>query len=1175
MKRIICVILSAVLAFSVFFNMNLCVNGVSAEEKDACEFAEEIGEMIEKASLDFDSADEANTVNNEFKTCRLIVKTAGKLNTLNAVSFVNGYNNIWILQFNSIESTCSAFEFYSKQTNIDFVEADKVISVSDAGDSFTLYGEPDKGHLSWGPDFLGIDKFNNSLISSGKQLANITVAVIDSGIESKHEFLDGRVIPTNVNTSGSGERNSSEDDFGHGTQVAGVIADSTLENVLIKPYKVLDNFGQGTLVSVAAGINCAINDNVDIINLSLGFYEDSVFFEETIKKAIAKDITVVGAAGNSSTDEPYFPSSYSGVIRVSAINSSGVIANFSNYGDITFSAPGVNINSSTIGNNYTVCKGTSFAAPFCSAIAAAVKSVMPLAPSEDVIDVLKTYSVLPVYNDSEKEMGFGIIYAPQDFENKLSGKTEAPGFITQAPSIALEPFKLDIKCKTPNSVIYYTTDGSIPLCSNPKAVIYDGNPITISESCCVYAVAYSEGRFRSAVTGYNAVIAPNIPQDELSINADGIITEYRGNAASVSIPKTVNSITVKGIGDNTFNGKNLKIIVAPNEVVSFGNGTFEDCRFLEFVIAEGVTAVGDRCFRNCVLADTFNLGELTTIGASAFENVCSGSNAVFGKTFSIDAENLAYVPENAFRSSAISEIKCKNISSISKNSFSECDSLVNVDLKTGSNIPEGCFKGCNFLENVSISGLKAISSSCFADCPMLTNVNLPDAELLLPYSFARCISLKKISLPNVISMFSNAFADCCQLREIELSSLEYFEDTPASAPEFPENLKSFIAPRMKKTLSDMFGNSKEISEIYLNSVTDIAEYTFRGCNGIYYLNLESVTNLKKNSLAECSAEFIDLSRLITADSLPDNSGIMLSNSFIETTCTADNLTLYGSPSSFVERYAQYKGYGFIPLPIISNEIPQNIISSSELISVSAIGYNLEYQWFSNTENSNENGIPIAGATQASYLFTEKDTAPFYYCVVTQNDSGTVSKAKTSVIVNDTTPADYTEYEKAVEKAQKIDRTLYIDTSALDHALSKNVYGRYKCEQNIVDEQTKIILDAINNLEMNVVKKIYLFSSKTDLYLFSGIQAIIMILPEGAIYDNIEWSSSNSSAFTVNKSGYVRCVGNGKATITATVYNPDGSTACASLEFEKKLLGIEKIFSFFFKWIFILISDING
>ena len=82
-------------------------------------------------------------------------------------------------------------------------------------------------------------------------------------------------------------------------------------------------------------------------------------------------------------------------------------------------------------------------------------------------------------------------------------------------------------------------------------------------------------------------------------------------------------------------------------------------------------------------------------------------------------------------------------------------------------------------------------------------------------------------------------------------------------------------------------------------------------------NIENVKTLKENALAYCTAEFIDARSLESTASLPDNSGILLSNNFYESTDTAENLTVYGTPGTFVERYAVKKGYNFI---IIQNTI---------------------------------------------------------------------------------------------------------------------------------------------------------------------------------------------------------------------------------------------------------------
>ena len=242
-------------------------------------------------------------------------------------------------------------------------------------------------------------------------------------------------------------------------------------------------------------------------------------------------------------------------------------------------------------------------------------------------------------------------------------------------------------------------------------------------------------------------------------------------------------------------------------------------------------------------------------------------------------------------------------------------------------------------------------------------------------------------------------------------------------PLFPRNLESFTAPSLKKTVPDMFKASPKISRIMLNAAEEIAPYTFRGCRGIYMLGIAGVEQLGENALSDCVIRFADAPNLVSAKSLPNNSGILLSNNFVEAYETAEALTVYGTAGTFVERYANYKGYEFVPIPFVANEMPKYITEDSERVNVSAVGFDLQYQWYWNTENSAEGGTPIEGATGSAYTFTPSDTAPYYYCVITQNDLGTITKVTTEVIIKDSTPADYTEYNKAVEKAKAVNRDL--------------------------------------------------------------------------------------------------------------------------------------------------------
>lgn len=1189
MKRVLSAILCICLILPLCSFSNISAYNENEEKREAHALASAIGKMIadSESGKDFGIIEKNMDPGGkyaEFEACRLMVKARGKIDYLGAVQYVTGPDNYTVLRFESPQATARAYEKYIAMPQVISVEADKYISAAADNDNpeFPSVGSSDpsqKEYISWGPSFIGLDRFNHQITEQVEELPEIKVAVIDSGVDFNHPFLKNRVIPTQINTSGSGTRNSSMDDYCHGTQVAGVIADATLDNVKILPYKVLNNRGQGTLLSLAAGINCAVKDGVDVINISLGFYESSDILRDTINYALSKDIIITAAAGNDATDKPYYPSSYPGVLRVIAVNEKNSIPNFTNYGDdVDFAAPGVRITTTNYGGGFVTVDGTSFAAPLAASLAAAMKTFVSDASSEGICYIIKEYCVKPINYMSElsEVFGAGVIFAPELSGASSYRKAETPVFSEESDIFRVEPFDLTIECGTENSVIYYTVDGTLPSKNGSTSILYDGKPIHIDHSCGILAVAYAEDYYRSGIALFNTVVARNAPESDFEITPDGIITEYRGSSTSFSVPKTVDSITVRGIGDGVFKGRNIKELILPNAVTYLGNEAFKGCSELRYLSSDGVTEIGDHCFSGCTFLYSPIFGELSHIGKYAFENTGRSYYELTGDTFSLELGLLTEIPEGAFKGSAVCMIALDNVTNIGKDAFSDCNALVNVKINSLLNLPAGAFRGCISLKKIYIGKIVSIPVSCFNTCEALTEIDLPDVEYVFSNAFENCSSLTKINLPKAILIYYNAFSGCDSLRELDLPELTAFDFgyPPASGSAIlPNNLESFSASKMKKTVPDMFAKCSDISVIYLPAAKEIAEFSFRGCENIFYLDLESVTELDSDALSGCKAQFIDLRNLVKTSSLPSGSGIMLSNEFLESNAQTDGLTVYGTPNTFVERYAAHKGWDFVPIPIIANEIPTNITSDSDIVYVSAVGFNLKYQWYESTEYSTEKGTPIEGATEASYIFTDKDTAPFYYCIITQNDFEICSQVVTPIIVKDTTPADYTEYNKAVKKAEGIDRSLYVDLTELDMALLTDIGGKYSCEQSIVDAQTKAILDAIDNLSFRSASKLYIFVTDTDLPLFGKADIVVLPLPEDSVYQKIEMSSDNRKAFVVSDLGYIRCVGSGKATVTVKLTNLDGSELTDTLVFESKLSRFADILAFFFRWIFVLITEL--
>lgn len=1182
MKRIISIILclSIIFGFSAngFSAVETVSSSVNTNKTDdtitATEFALKLNSLIEYSeSLSFTNE------KGEFETARLVVKSSSEINTDNTVSVVNGFDDLWVLQYASPEDAETAYNSFKTKDNIEFVEVDKKVSAISSAESMHIpYEQSLDDRLSWGPSYIGIDVMNDKFIEQNLTLQNVTVAVVDTGVDHTHEFLKDRVVPTRINTCGEGERNSSMDDNGHGTQIAGVIVDSTPDNVTVRAYKALDRYGNGTLVSVAAAINCAVKDGVDVINISLGFYEESEVLKSAIHNAYVNDIFIVASAGNDKTDAPYYPSSYNEVVRVGAVNERGIVANFSNYTDIDISAPGVSVYTTTLNNGYQNVSGTSIASPFVASVAAMILSVSPEATPEDLTNIITDNAVDVMENDSSIYYGAGILYSPEAHENYTNYTKTATPVFSHATAIYRETFELTITCDTPDAVIYYTTDRTIPFKRNPNAKIYDGTPIVIDKTTNILASAYSDGAYRSSIADFSAIVAPYVTADEVTVSPDGFITSYTGTSRSISIPESINGIAIKGIGDGVFDGKDMKEVMLHSSASVIGKNAFANNPELKSVIGLGITTVGDNAFYGCRKLKNIILGELTSIGKYSFCQAGKDEFEINEISFSLNLNGITEIPEGAFMGSAVSEIESEYIGTIGANAFTECNALVNVSINYLFSMPAGAFKGCKSLAEVNIGGLSILPVGAFSTCENLEHVHMNDVTFVNSNAFENCVALNLVELNKAEIVFSNAFNGCNSLITLDLPSMNSFEpslEALGTIPKLPKNLLAFNAPKLEKTVKYMFSSCPDIILILLPSVTELAPKTFSGCQYMIILDLSAVESVQANAFENSAALFIYATNLVSTESLPDNSGILLTNKFVESTATPENLTVYGTPGTYIERYCEYKGYEFISIPFIFSDMPEYITENSEMVTVRAVGFNLEYQWYSNTVRSTEGGTPIEGATNESYTFTDNDNAPFYYCKITQSDIDKETVVYTDIIVKDTTPADYTEYNKAVEQALAIDKTQYINFEILEQALEVDVQNRYSCEQEYVDAQTQSILDAIENLERIKITAITLVAVTYNLRLFE-IAKIIPVLTPGDFtdYSGIVWHCDNEDVIRVSESGYVSCIGNGTATVTAEITNPDGSVVTGTITFTCNLNPFEKIIAFCFNWFIILYYRIN-
>ncbi|MBK7934310.1 MAG: S8 family serine peptidase [Pyrinomonadaceae bacterium] len=203
----------------------------------------------------------------------------------------------------------------------------------------------------------------------------VTVAIVDSGIETEHPDLTGKVIES-VEARVEGNRvvfdaSTAGDSAGHGTACAGIIA-SIAPDAKFASIKVLGAGGLGDGQVFLAGLEYAIKKKYKVINLSLGTTKPQFFspLHDMLDRAYQAGCIVVAAANN--LPQPSFPSVFSSsLVSVIKSDETDPLKFGFKYGDvIELTAPGVNVRTAWPGGGHRNLTGNSFACPHIVGIVA-------------------------------------------------------------------------------------------------------------------------------------------------------------------------------------------------------------------------------------------------------------------------------------------------------------------------------------------------------------------------------------------------------------------------------------------------------------------------------------------------------------------------------------------------------------------------------------------------------------------------------------------------------------------------------------------------------------------------------------------------------------------------------------------------------------------------------------
>ena len=342
-----------------------------------------------------------------------------------------------VLPEEKVDKTFEMIEQLQKLDEVEFAEPNyKVFIMADDNIAADYSGNP-MVNEQWYLDAYGVKElWNKPIINKTRPV----IAIIDTGVDITHPDLKDNIWTKEGTTDEHGydfinNTTKMRDNNRHGTHVAGIAAAANNgvgivganPKALIMPITVMQSDGTGDVATIVKGIDYAVKNGANVINMSIGGYYNSNAERQALEKAYQSAV-IVASAGNDEKciytshkhtprPEPCFPAAYSFVIGVQATTPSGSLASFSNYDDdgpltscestiqdtdgfnYELKAPGTNILSCIPGGSYQELQGTSMASPL---VAGAISALMMVKQydNQEILwgDLLHTNNIAEAFN---------------------------------------------------------------------------------------------------------------------------------------------------------------------------------------------------------------------------------------------------------------------------------------------------------------------------------------------------------------------------------------------------------------------------------------------------------------------------------------------------------------------------------------------------------------------------------------------------------------------------------------------------------------------------------------------------------------------------------------------------------------------------------------------------------
>lgn len=889
---------------------------------------------------------------------RVIVKAMHKPDIFGNAQYMKGTHGKHIFQYTTEAEATEALEHYRSLSEVVYAVIDGVVKTQG---------------IPYAEAMLGTQRAKEYIEEQKIPQESVNVGILDTGIEFTHELYkdNPRVINSGINMTDTGYKDSAWDDEGHGSIVAEIVMDNTPESVNVVGYKVLNTNGAGTYLWIATAIEKAVEDGIDVINLSLGgeaeplgYESGAVVLEDSINYAIEKGVLVVVASGNDGHDASYFsPANVKDAITVGAIDKAGNPAYFSNFGEcVDFVAPGVEIEHDYVKITYeydddgyvTQTKyaykepvdGTSFSSPYVAAVAATTLCVYPdlssAALNKKLTHTALTYEDLyyhdnlhPITEDqgmpiwgnffhryedtSHKQIYYGSGMPQADmaivFQNEAP-RTQTPCFSQEGGHYVDEEFDLILSSEA-GAEIYYTQDESYPTKEN--GIKYNGS-VHIDELQSVRAVAFCEGKAPSTFSAQVYRMEYHVPESEFTLTEtkviDGttynnVITSYTGTKASVICPDTIDG---KPVGrfeiktPNTF----LRTLRLP-----------ETCTTLKFSSRYWSTNPEKNAQRDLKIIHGPGLVSLSALGK--YYPSLVELNAPKLKSVTADNSNIRrlYVPEA--QSVGAKDAHCLKEVYAPRLKYINC---VHIDPDTNKFVSGGSFRNCYSLETIYIPEIVGIGELGLGGCRKLKDFETNHLKHIHNQAFSDTNNLRRLICPELVKIYdggSFSHSGIEYLYAPKLETISYHIGTRNY--EYDDGLiEDYSFFTSKLIVSSTWTDCKEEAEGYRN---DPYRNNMRF---FYHLNLE----------------------------------------------------IYGTPNTYAQEYANQFHLKFVPLPLLESEPEDMGYSSDGVITADVLGFNKEYQWYGTNIKDNRLGTVLQGETEET-IDTSKYDYNYYYCVVKTHD----------------------------------------------------------------------------------------------------------------------------------------------------------------------------------------------